>query len=276
MEIMEIIKEAMVFPSKDIVKLAVYIALSVVSVLLGAFGIIYLAIGVASQSFWIIIGLIAFIAALILGFITTGYIVSIIRSGIEHEESAPQFMWKENLVTGIKFVVLNIVYFIIPAIVVLILGWVTNLFGMASIMFTRMMYASMAAPANATVTIADVVPQSMIISFGNSLIIVGIVAFILFVIFGFLEIMGQCRLAKTDSLGYAVNIPEAFRDIGRIGFGKVIGLTVLIFVIILVINCIISGLNAYIAGFSILSIIVTPYLSFFAARASGLLYSDIA
>ena len=276
MEIMEIIKEAMVFPSKDIVKLAVYIALSVVSVLLGAFGIIYLAIGVATQSFWIIIGLIAFIAALILGFITTGYIVSIIRSGIEHEESAPQFMWKENLVTGIKFVVLNIVYFIIPAIVVLILGWVTNLFGMASIMFTRMMYASMAAPANATVTIADVVPQSMIISFGNSLIIVGIVAFILFVIFGFLEIMGQCRLAKTDSLGYAVNIPEAFRDIGRIGFGKVIGLTVLIFVIILVVNCIISGLNAYIAGFSILSIIVTPYLSFFAARASGLLYSDIA
>ena len=276
MEIMEIIKEAMVFPSKDIVKLAVYIALSVVSLLLGAFGIIYLAIGVASQSFWIIIGLIAFIAALILGFITTGYIVSIIRSGIEHEESAPQFMWKENLVTGIKFVVLNIVYFIIPAIVVLILGWVTNLFGMASIMFTRMMYASMAAPANATVTIADVVPQSMIISFGNSLIIVGIVAFILFVIFGFLETMGQCRLAKTDSLGYAVNIPEAFRDIGRIGFGKVIGLTVLIFVIILVINCIISGLNAYIAGFSILSIIVTPYLSFFAARASGLLYSDIA
>ena len=276
MEIMEIIKEAMVFPSKDIVKLAVYIALSVVSVLLGAFGIIYLAIGVASQSFWIIIGVIAFIAALILGFITTGYIVSIIRSGIEHEESAPQFMWKENLVTGIKFVVLNIVYFIIPGIVVLILGWVTNLFGMASIMFTRMMYASMAAPANATVTIADVVPQSMIISFGNSLIIVGIVAFILFVIFGFLEIMGQCRLAKTDSLGYAVNIPEAFRDIGRIGFGKVIGLTVLIFVIILVINCIISGLNAYIAGFSILSIIVTPYLSFFAASASGLLYSDIA
>ncbi|MEE1149623.1 MAG: DUF4013 domain-containing protein [Methanobrevibacter sp.] len=276
MEIMEIIKEAMVFPSKDIVKLAVYIALSVVSVLLGAFGIIYLAIGVATQSFWIIIGLIAFIAALILGFITTGYIVSIIRSGIEHEESAPQFMWKENLVTGIKFVVLNIVYFIIPTIVVLILGWATNLFGMASIMFTRMMYASMAAPANATVTIADVVPQSMIISFGNSLIIVGIVAFILFVIFGFLETMGQCRLAKTDSLGYAVNIPEAFRDIGRIGFGKVIGLTVLIFVIILVINCIISGLNAYIAGFSILSIIVTPYLSFFAARASGLLYSDIA
>lgn len=276
MEIMEIIKEAMVFPSKDIVKLAVYIALSVVSLLLGAFGILYLAIGVASQSFWIIIGVIAFIAALILGFITTGYIVSIIRSGIEHEESAPQFMWKENLVTGIKFVVLNIVYFIIPAIVVLILGWATNLFGMASIMFTRMMYASMAAPANATVTIADVVPQSMIISFGNSLIIVGIVAFILFVIFGFLETMGQCRLAKTDSLGYAVNIPEAFRDIGRIGFGKVIGLTVLIFVIILVINCIISGLNAYIAGFSILSIIVTPYLSFFAARASGLLYSDIA
>ena len=88
--------------------------------------------------------------------------------------------------------------------------------------------------------------------------------------------MAQSRLAKTDSLGYSLNIPEAFKDIGRIGYGKVLAVVILIFIIIAVINALITGLNSYINGIGILSIIVTPYLVFFAARATGLLYSDIA
>lgn len=276
MEIMEIIKEAMVFPSKDIAKLAIYIVFVIVAGLLSGIGVAFIALGIASQVLWAIIGILVLICGLIFGFIIMGYQISIIKSGIDHEESVPQFVWKENLVTGIKYLVLNIVYFIIPAVIVLILGWATNLFGMAQIMFTRMMMASMTAPANTTVVITDVVPQSMIIAFGTTLAIVGVIAFILFVIFAFIQTMGQARLAKTGELGYALNILEAFKDIGRIGYGKVIAVVILIFVIIAVINAIINGLNGFINGFSILSIIVTPYLVFFAARATGLLYSDIA
>ena len=88
--------------------------------------------------------------------------------------------------------------------------------------------------------------------------------------------MGQSRLAKTDNLGEALNIREAFGDIARIGYGKVIGVIILIFVIIIVINMVLTLLNSYINGIGILSIIVTPYLVFFAARATGLLYSDMA
>lgn len=277
MEIMEIIKEAMVFPSNDLAKLAIYIVLSVVSVLLATLGLVFVALGIASQqALWSVLGVILFIVALVVGFIIAGYQVSIIKSGIDHAESAPEFDWKGNLITGIKYLVVKIVYFIIPAIVVLIIAWATNLFGMASTMFTKMMYASMAAPANTTVVITDVVPESMIISFGTALAIVGVVAFVLFVIFAIIETMGVSRLAKTDILGDALNIPEAFKDIGRIGFGKVIAVIILIFVLIAVINAVISGVNSYINGFSILSIIVSPYLAFFAARATGLLYSDIA
>lgn len=276
MEIMEIIKEAMVFPSKDIAKLAIYIVFVIVAGLLSGIGVAFIALGIASQVLWAIIGILVLICGLIFGFIIMGYQISIIKSGIDHEESVPQFVWKENLVTGIKYLVLNIVYFIIPAVIVLILGWATNLFGMAQTMFTRMMMASMTAPANTTVVITDVVPQSMIIAFGTTLAIVGVIAFILFVIFAFIQTMGQARLAKTGELGYALNILEAFKDIGRIGYGKVIAVVILIFVIIAVINAIINGLNGFINGFSILSIIVTPYLVFFAARATGLLYSDIA
>lgn len=276
MEIMEIIKEAMIFPSQELSKLAIYIALSVVAVLIAALGLVFIVLGLADNMLWAILGILIFILALCVSFIVSGYLISILKSGIDHSESAPDFVWKENLITGIKYLIVNIVYFIIPAIIVLIIAWATNLFGLAQTMFMKMMQANMAAPANATVVISDVVPQSMIISFGNALIITGVVTFVLFVIFAFIQTMGKSRLANTDSLGDALNIPEAFKDLGRIGYGKVIAVVLLIFIIIAVINALINGINSYINGFSVLSIIVTPYLTFFAARATGLLYSDIA
>ena len=276
MEITEIIKEAMIFPSTDLAKLAVYIVFMIIAGLLSIVGFIYFGIGLASNAAWIVVGIILFALGLVVGFLIMGYQISIIKSGIDHAETAPEFNWKGNLITGIKYFVVNIVYFIIPTIVVLIISWATNLFGMAYTIVSRMMLASMAAPANATIVITDVVPQSLIINFGTAFMITGIIAFILFVIFAIIQTMGQSRLANTDDLKVALNIPEAFRDIGRIGYGKVLAVIILIFVIIAVINVVITGLNSYIGGFSIISIIVTPYLIFFSARATGLLYSDIA
>ena len=276
MEIMEIIKEAMIFPSTDLAKLAIYIVLAIVAGLLVTFGFILFGVGLANNSLVFILGLILFVVGLIVGFIIMGYQISIIKSGIEQDEKVPEFNWKGNLITGIKYLVVNIVYFIIPAIVILIVAWATNLFGVAYTVVNKMMMASMSAPANATVAVADAVPQTILLTFGTALMITGIVAFIFLLIFAFIQTMGKSRLAKTDSIGEAVNIPEAFRDIGRIGYGKVIVVVILIFVIIAVINAIINGLNGYINGIGILSIIVTPYMVFFAARATGLLYSDIA
>ena len=276
MQIMEIIKESMVFPSKDLAKLAIYIVFTIVAAILSFAGITFIALGIADNAIWAVLGIILLIAGLILGFIILGYQISIVNTGIEHAESAPEFNWKGNLITGIKYLVVNIVYYIIPAIVVLIVAWITNIFGQASDIFYKMFEASMTAPANTTVVFTDVVPQSQIIALGNAMIIVGVVAFVMFVIFAIIQTMAQARLAKTDSLGHALNIPDAFRDIGRIGYGKVIAVILLVFIIVIVINAIITGLNSYINGFSILSIIVTPYLIFFTARATGLLYSDIA
>jgi hypothetical protein len=276
MEIMEIIKEAMIFPSNNLAKLAIYIALAIVGALLATLGFVFIALGTVAEVYWAIIGIILLIAGLAVGFIVSGYLVSIVKSGIDHSESAPEFNWKGNLITGIKYLIVNIVYFIIPAIIVLIIAAATNLFGMAQTMFVKMWEASAAAPANTTVVITDVVPQSMIVNFGTALAITSIVAFVLFVIFAIIQTMGESRLANTDNLGDALNIPEAFKDIGRIGYGKVIAVIILIFVIIAVINAVLTGLNNYINGISILSVIITPYLTFFAARATGLLYSDIA
>ena len=103
-----------------------------------------------------------------------------------------------------------------------------------------------------------------------------IVALVVFVIFSFFHTMAQARLANTDSLFEALNVFEAAKDITRIGVTKVIILILLVIIIISVIEAILSAIFSYVPLLSILSIIITPYLIFFAQRAIGLLYSDIA
>jgi hypothetical protein len=95
---------------------------------------------------------------------------------------------------------------------------------------------------------------------------------IVFVIFSFFQSMAQARLANTGSLGEALNVMEAAKDLRRIGIGKVIIVVLLIIIVVAVINMILS----IIPFLAILSIIITPYLVIFAQRAIGLLYSDIA
>ena len=95
-------------------------------------------------------------------------------------------------------------------------------------------------------------------------------------LFSFVQIMANSRLANTDSLGDALNIPEAFKDISRIGVGKVVATIVLVVIVSVVISAILSAVYQQVPQLAILNIIVTPYLMFFTNRATGLLYSDIA
>ena len=120
MEIIDIIKESFVYPSNDLAKLAIYIALTFVSTILVFLGILLLGMGLTQSAIYAVIGIILFIGAIVVAFILSGYLISIVKSGINHDENLPEFQWKENLITGVKYLVVNIVYFIIPAIIVLI------------------------------------------------------------------------------------------------------------------------------------------------------------
>ena len=278
MEIMEIIKDAFVFPSNNLEKLAIYIVLTVVVGLLIGGGILMGVFSTMDAGYLAIIGIILFIIGIILALIMSGYQLGILKSGIDLNDEAPAFDWKNDLINGLKVLVVSIVYFIIPAIIVMIIGLVTNVPGN----FMKIINEATVAPANATAMAnstgiaMDAVSQSTIAAFGTSLAVTAIVAFVLFIIFAFIQTMGQARLANTGSLGQALNIPEAAKDITRIGVGKVIAVILLVVIIVAVINAILGYLYGQVSQLSILSLIVTPYLAFFTQRASGLLYSDIA
>ena len=277
MEITEIIKEAFIFPSQNLEKLAIYIVLTFVLALLAVFGVITALLGINDGSFYFVLTFIFLILGIIVALIITGYQVGVLKSGIDHDESAPSLELKNDFITGLKMLAVSIVYFIIPAIVGWIMVFITNIPGqiMDIVQKTAVSHANATAVAGSSSTVVTGVSDAAMASLTGSITVSALVTLVVFIIFAFLQAMGESRLANTGELGEAINIPEAFRDITRIGVGKVLAVILLIVIIILVIQAILGYLYGYIPYLSIIGIIVTPYLAFFSQRAIGLLYSDI-
>ena len=277
MEIIDIIKEAFIFPSQNLEKLAIYIALMFVMGILAVGGVFTGVFAVVNNSLYFILTAILVIVAILVSFIISGYQIGIVKSGIDQVDDAPSFDWLNDLVTGIKLLVVSIVYFIIPTIIVAIMALVTNIPGQL-IEIGKQVSVS---PANATAVASGAMPIATIsdaaaASLGTSIAITTIIGFVLFIIFAFLHTMAEARLANTGSLSDAVNVVEAFKDITRIGVGKVIAVILLSIIVVAVIQGILGYIYGQIPQLSIISIIVTPYFAFFTNRVTGLLYSDIA
>ena len=276
MEIMEIIKDSLMFPANNIMALVLYIIITLVlGVLIG--GVAVCSIMAFDQSFYAIFAAILFIIALVMGFILAGYEIDIIKSGIDMEDEAPGFDWKNDIIRGIKAIIVTIIYFIIPAVITVIVALLTNVPG--HIVNIGEHVAEAVANTNGTVVASstvEMIPSDVMAGFIGSISITILVAIILFVIFSFIQYMANARLANTDSLAEALDIPEAFRDLQRIGFVKVFAVVLLMLIINAVINGILSAIAQQVPQIAILSIIVTPFMMFATNRANGLVYSDIA
>ena len=276
MEIMEIIKDSFTFPVNNIKALAIYIAITFVIGILCAGGVVTAVFSVDSAAY-LIVSAILIILAIVVAFVLAGYEIDIIKTGIDLEEFAPSIDFKVDLIRGVKAVIVSIVYFIIPAIITIIVGFITNVPGN---FVNVMQYVNQTATNTNGTTVAsttlNMVPDSVMANLFGSISITILVALVLFIIFSFFQYMANARLANTDSLGEALNIPEAFRDISRIGYGKVIAVVLLMVIISVVIMTILGYVYQQIPALSILNIIVSPFLMFAINRANGLVYSDIA
>ena len=275
MEIMEIIKDSFLFPSKNLGTFSIYVVLSVLVATFTFGGIFYYFLGFIGSEY-ILIGGLTLVLAMLIGWVMSGYEISIIKSGIDLDDEVPEFKWWDNFITGFLNFIVAIVYFIIPAFIVGVVGYLINIddkiMALAQEIFAVI-------PNIFRGTSPDVAFDAVSLSIANliiSLAILILVALVVFVIFLFLQTMAEARLANTGSLKEALNIFEAAKDIKRIGIRKVIIVILLVFVIIAVIEMVLSLIFNYVPTLSILSIIIGPYLVFFAQRATGLLYSDIA
>lgn len=237
MEIGEIISDAIRYPLNNMKSLLIYIVIMFVMALIIIFTGIGLVAGQETNQVFAsgIIGIIGLILIIIIGLLVDGYGLDIIKLGIDKSDAAPEIDIARQVIAGLKYLIVCIVYFIVPFLVMGLLSAVNETLGL-------------------------------------------IVGIILLIIFGLALIMGECRLANTGSLGEALNVPEAIKDLQAIGIFKVL--------IVIIIVCIIAGILSWIAGLfgglgdigsfisAILSAIVSAYTFFFGHRATGLLYSD--
>lgn len=236
MEIMEIMKDALVYPLNNLKALIIYIILGII---LGI-AVVGTVVGVmASASANNILaaigsGIIGVIIAIFIGFVISGYELDIIKYGISRNDRAPGVDIVRQFKNGVKLFAVNIVYFLIPIIISAILA----------VIFQHWLSAVISA--------------------------------LLFILFGLAAIMGQCRLAKSEDLVDALAVGEAIGDISRVGIVKLILFIIVVAIVIFILYFIvgfISQWNQAVGG--TLMGILGVYITFFIARATGLLYSDV-
>lgn len=273
MNIRDIIKNAFIFPSKNLETLSVFAILSILTCAFAVEGVVTCIFGIFD--IWsLVIGIICIIIAIIIGLTTRRISIQCIKSGIDLEEKLPDFNWWQSFGTGLSKVIITIVYFMIPALLVVVVALITNVFGSIITLFEGLYTLATDVMLGNSIVAADAIFH---VSFPLivSLTITISAAMIIFLIFSFFQAMGEARLAHTGSLKKALNIVGAARDITRIGVGKVILISIILFIIISIIEFILTIIFNQLIVLSILNIVITPYLELFAQRSLGLLYSDI-
>ena len=277
MNITEIIKDAFIFPSKNMERFAVYLVLSVLMTVFILGGSIKYQLGFINVDNYAIGG-IYLVIALVIGFFISGYHLKVIKSGIELDDEVPVFELGENFLGGFEIAIISVFYFIIQAFIIAVAVIATNVFGnaIATVQEIRLQIFNVFFMVNSADIAVDAISNA-VFNFIISLAITIAVALIVFLIFSILQSASQARLANTDSLKYALDIFEALKDIKRIGIVKVLLLVLLVLVIIAVMATIFIILfNILPLLLTVIYIILVPYIALAIQRLIGLAYSDIA
>lgn len=277
MNITEIIKDAFLFPSKNMERFAVYLVLSVLMTVFILGGTLVYPWGFFNVDNYAIGG-IYLVIALVIGFFISGYHLKVIKSGIELDDEVPVFELGENFLGGFEIAIISVFYFIIQAFIVAVAALATNVFGnaIAIVQEIRLQIFNVFFMVNSADIAVDAISNA-VFNFIISLAITIAVALIVFLIFSILQSASQARLANTDSLKDALDIFEALKDIKRIGIVKVLLLVLLVLVIIAVMATIFIILFNYLPlVVSVIYILLVPYIALAIQRLIGLAYSDIA
>ena len=266
MNLREIIMDAIKYPISDTQKFLIFCAL----VILMNLSTIIPSYGLKNSTLTLILSLVT----LIVSFMVLGYSVEVIKGGTEGDDTLPDFDFVKQFVMGIKAFILEIIYFLIPAILVIIVASASGLFSS----FTKIVYASTDAIANGAsnlTMVMEAIPQSAMNTFTNALTITLVVAIILFIIFSLMSFTGMVRFAKSGSGTEGLRFKEILKDMSNIGFVKIIVTLIVIYIIAFALTVVIGliGLIPYIGVF-IGMFVGVPFILLFLSRAIGLLYAD--
>ena len=180
MSLTEIFIDSLKYPFSDMTKFCIIGIVMVVSSL----GSLEIGNAIISS----VLGIVAAVASII----TSGYSVSVVKKALVKSDEIPDLDLRENIIDGLKMIVMLIVYYIIPIIITLIVAFATGFFNQYIEVAT---YASQYGS-----NFVNMVSEDLMMSLVSSAAITIIIGIILLVIFSLLFYMGICRLAKYNSL----------------------------------------------------------------------------
>ncbi|OED29504.1 hypothetical protein NL43_07910 [Methanosphaera sp. WGK6] len=193
----------------------------------------------------------------ILVYIIIGAIsLDITRKAINHVEKLPSFNITRIITDGIKYMILFIIYTLIPLLAVYIIAYLSGLFNIISL----------TVPLTQTVLTTNQYIHLGII------VLIGIILAFIAILY---EIMAGAILAKTGSLRSALNIKQVTNNITHIGWTK--------YITLIIISSIISELIFFIGslisiipliGDLILVLLIKPFIVMFNAYMYGLIYNE--
>lgn len=264
MEIMELLKDSLFYPIKELDKLLIF---GVLFIIMSIFGILQI-FGISLYNYVSadILAIISFIILFVILMFIYGYIISIVRKTINNVSGdVPKIDLSTNFVNGLKLLVLNIVYYIIPVAITLIVAYVTDAFNILYEIF--LIYANTGS--------TSAILQSLSTGPDFSFLIVTLIVAILYVIFTWLLWIATAVLAETDSLVAAIHMGDVFKKIGKISWKNFIVWIIIVGIISTFINYI-ENLIILIPfiGFIITLLIIHPFIEMFKARTLGLIYNE--
>jgi len=261
MSIIELFKDSLSYPTKDIDKL---LTLGVLFLFEGILSLLPSLTAALNQEFLTqILYFISNIVGILVIFISFGYIVSIIKYTIYRNVDIPSLEIIKNFSNGTKVFLIFIVYYIIPLVITLLFAYILGAFDIILELIRSFFYFSPEI---------SFYSYSMVLNIPN-IVLLPIVAIILSIVSTLFFVIAVARFADFGSIKHALNFKAVILDIEKILWINYIVLSIILAVILMVIlffTLIISIVPFF--GFILLFLVILPFLSIFYGRTVGLIY----
>ena len=203
MNVGDIIGDALSYPIHNVKALVLYIVLGIIAAIIGGTTILSFAGAAATtglSGFALngvgIIGIIVFILVL---FLIQGYALDIVKFGIERRADSPEIDFGRQVSNAVKLIIVDLVYYIVPVIIVFVLGlflrdWILTLILVIVFALANFMARCRLAKTDdlgTALAIGDAIGDISRVGIGRLLATVIIVVIVAFAIVFVIGIIGQ-------------------------------------------------------------------------------------
>lgn len=136
MDIVEIITDSLIYPINNLKALVLYAVLGIIAALVLALTGVGVSAGTAVNNAAAagITGILGVVVAFIIFLLIDGYSLDIVKFGVNKDSGAPGIDFTRQVVNGIKLIIVNVVYYIVPILLTFILRlflaeWLASVIG---------------------------------------------------------------------------------------------------------------------------------------------------